>query len=88
MCCWWIWIHKGSLTQGVGMTAAGRSLAEAVIGGAEPGNITIANIIQNVLPGLDLAPSDIALASTELGLTSRMGRELALKAPGERTRRL
>jgi chromosome partitioning protein len=71
---------QGSLTQSLGVTAIGKSLAE-VIGGAEPGPLPMNGIIQNVLPGLDLAPSDIALASAELGLTSRMGRELALKAP-------
>lgn len=71
---------QGSLTQSLISTAAGKSLAE-VIGGAEPGLLTIANIIQQVRPGLFLAPSDIALASVELGLVGRFGRELALKAP-------
>lgn len=71
---------QASLTQSLINMAAGKSLAE-VIGGADPGPLQLKRIIQNVRPGLDLAPSDIALASTELGLIARIGRELALKGP-------
>jgi len=52
-----------------------------VIGGAEPRPLHLGGIIQNVLPGLDLAPSDIALACAELVLFARIGMELALKGP-------
>jgi chromosome partitioning protein len=60
--------------------AAGSSIAE-VIGGGLPGKITPWDILREILPGmyLFLAPSDLALAATELGLTGRMGREFVLR---------
>jgi chromosome partitioning protein len=70
---------QGSLTQSLGITAAGASLAE-VIGGAEPGPLAMGDIIQPAGENLYLAPSDLALASAELGLIARMGREFALKS--------
>lgn len=61
-------------------SAAGGSLAE-VLGGTLPGIVPLRDILREVLPGLYLflAPSDLALAPSELGLLSRMGREEALK---------
>jgi chromosome partitioning protein len=61
-------------------SAAGSSLAE-VIGGALPGIVPMWDILREVLPGLYLflAPSDQALAPSELGMISRMGREEALR---------
>ncbi|MCJ7513465.1 MAG: AAA family ATPase [Anaerolineales bacterium] len=61
-------------------SAAGVSLAE-VLGGTLPGIVPLRDILREVLPGLYLflAPSDLALAPSELGLLSRMGREEALK---------
>ena len=61
-------------------SAAGGSLAE-VLGGTLPGIVPLRDILREVLPGLYLflAPSDLALAPSELGLLSRMGREDALK---------
>lgn len=70
---------QGSLTQSAGIQdAAGRSLAE-VLGGAQPGRLALADIVQDLGGGLALAPADIALAGAELGLTSRLGRETVLK---------
>lgn len=72
---------QASLTAYCGVEdTAGASLAE-VLGGALPGTVSIWDVLREVLPGtyLFLAPSDLALAATELGLTSRLGRELALR---------
>lgn len=69
---------QASLTQGLGVEAAGRSLAE-VLGGAEPGPLDLPAIIRSITERLDLAPSDIALASTELGLIVRDVREFTLR---------
>ncbi len=61
-------------------SAAGVSMAE-VLGGALPGIVPLWDILKEVIPGLYLflAPSDLALAATELGLVSRMGREEVLR---------
>jgi chromosome partitioning protein len=61
-------------------SAAGASLAE-VLGGALPGLLYLQDVLRQVFPGqeLYLAPSDLALAASELGLISRMGREEVLK---------
>lgn len=64
---------QSSLTQGLGINAPGASMAEVI---ASRGNVR--DIIQHV-GGLDIAPSDIALASVELQLVGRIGRELAVK---------
>jgi len=70
---------QSSLTQSAGVSdPAGRSLAE-VLGGATPGKMAMSDIILDLGSGLYLAPADIALAATELGLTSRLGRESVLK---------
>ncbi|MCA9920937.1 MAG: ParA family protein [Anaerolineales bacterium] len=69
---------QSSLTAACGVAAEGESLAE-VIGGAVPGRIQLAGIIYEIEPALHLAPSDIALATAELGLVSRMGRENVLR---------
>lgn len=58
--------------------AQGKSLYD-VIGGSQPGNADIEDIIQEIKPGLDLAPSDISLSKSELGLVTRMGRENVIK---------
>lgn len=72
---------QGSLTAACGLGAedlSGRSMAD-VLGGAQPGRLGLADILRPVAPGLDLAPADIGLSITELGLTARMGREMVLK---------
>lgn len=70
---------QASLTESCGvLDAAGRSMAE-VVGSAEPGTLEIADILRPIGERLWLAPSDIALASSELGLVVRMGREMVLR---------
>lgn len=72
---------QASLTAFCGVEdTAGSSLAE-VLGGVLPGTVAVWDVLREVMPGLYLflAPSDQALASTELGLISRLGRELALR---------
>jgi chromosome partitioning protein len=60
--------------------AAGVSIAE-VIGGSLPGKARMWDILRVVLPEnyCFLAPSDVALAQSELGLIFRIGREKALR---------
>jgi len=72
---------QASLTSFCGAEAtAGASLAE-VLGGALPGPVAMWDILREVVPGtyLFLAPADLAMASTELGLASRIGREIVLR---------
>lgn len=54
---------------------AGRSLAE-VLGGS----LALADIVKELAPGLWIAPSDIALANTELLLVGELGRENTLRS--------
>lgn len=72
---------QASLTSFCGVeSTAGASLAE-VLGGALPGPVAMWDILQEVVPGtyLFLAPADLAMASTELGLGSRIGREIIVR---------
>ena len=69
---------QASLTQGLGIDAEGVSIAE-VMGGSKRGTLQLGEITQNIKENLDLAPSDIRLASSELSLVSRNGRENVLK---------
>jgi chromosome partitioning protein len=69
---------QASLTQALGFDCPGRSLAE-VIGGSEPGELSIPEIVRPVKDRLDLAPGDLALSSCELGLIARLGREMVLR---------
>ncbi len=69
-----------SLTTSLGVDAAGKSLAE-VLGDNKPGTLKLSEAIvkTNGLGRLWLVPSDIALASAEVGMERRMGREQLLK---------
>jgi chromosome partitioning protein len=72
---------QASLTTFCGIeSTAGASLAE-VLGGALPGPVAMWDILREVVPGtyLFLAPADLAMASTELGLASRIGREMVVR---------
>lgn len=71
---------QSSLTAALGGgDCQGRSIAE-VIGGAQQGTKPIKKVLLNIRNNLDLIPSDISLANSEIGLTQRMyGRETALK---------
>jgi len=55
-----------------------KTLAD-VLGGAQPGTVTMQAIIQSIAPGLDLAPGDLALSTSEMALAARLGRENVLK---------
>ena len=70
---------QSSLTEACnGGDTANNSMAE-VLGGATPGSMPINEILVELDENLYLAPADLALAATELGLSSRMGRENVLK---------
>jgi len=69
---------QASLSIACGVSAEDRSIAE-VIGGTRPGKLALREIVVKLGDGLYLAPSDIALSSSELGLVERMGRENVLK---------
>lgn len=69
---------QSSLTGAFGIEDAERNLA-GVLGGAEEGPLAMKDIIRNVGERLDLAPSDISLAASELGMIGRVGRENVLK---------
>jgi chromosome partitioning protein len=70
---------QASLTAACGVNGIeGHSLAE-VMGAVQPGSLTLSQVLQELSPGLFLAPGDIALAVTELGLVTRMGRETVMK---------
>lgn len=72
---------QGSLTNATGVQSAeGESLAE-VIGGSDPGTLSMRQILIDVGDGffMHLAPADIALAPNELGIVQRMGRERLLE---------
>ena len=70
---------QASLTAACDVDGSGESLAE-VMGGADAGQMPITAVLYEVVSGLDLVPSDIALASSELGMVMRMGRENVLKS--------
>lgn len=70
-----------ALSAACGMeNSEGASLAE-VIGGSRPGELGMWDILKEILPGHDcyIAPSDLALAQSELGLNFRMGKESVLR---------
>lgn len=69
---------QGSLTQFFGVESDGRSLAE-VFGGALDGTLKLCDVIQPVREGISLAPSNIRLSASELGIVVRRGRENILK---------
>lgn len=50
-----------------------------VIGDAQPGELQLGDILRELGPCLSLAPSDLALTVSELGLVSRAGRENVLR---------
>ena len=69
---------QASLTQACGIQEVERSLAD-VLGNVNPGAYSIEDIILELSQNLFLAPADIDLTLTELGLTNRMGREHILR---------
>lgn len=69
---------QASLTQAVGVNAAGRSLAE-VLGGSEPGRLPTRSAVREIRPRLHLVPGDLALANCEINLVGRISRESVLR---------
>lgn len=70
---------QASLTGMCGVSdTEGHSMYD-VLGGAQPGRASLREIVQEIAPNLHLAAADIALASGEIGLTSRIGRESVLR---------
>jgi len=69
---------QASLTKALGVQAESKSIAD-VIGGHLEGTLTIREVTQPILGGFSIAPSNILLYTTEMGLVSRMRRETILK---------
>lgn len=70
---------QGSLSAacGFGEIDDDRSLTD-VLGDVNPGAVALRDVIVEVAPGLYLAPADLRLSNTELGLHSRFKREEVL----------
>ena len=69
---------QASLTKALGMNAESQSIAD-VLGGVHDGTLALDKVIHTIRDGLSLAPSNILMYTTEMGLVSRMGRESILK---------
>jgi len=70
---------QSSLTLACGVASTqGRSLAQ-VLGNAEEGKLSLTDVVRFLSPRLDLVPADAELASSEVGLAFRPGRENVLK---------
>jgi chromosome partitioning protein len=69
---------QASLTQACGISETEHSLAN-VLGNSTQGTMSLEEIIIDLEDGLFLAPADIDLTLTELGMTNRIGRESILK---------
>jgi chromosome partitioning protein len=69
---------QASLTKALVINAVSQSVAD-VLGGSNEGTLTLNDVIQPLRDGLSLAPSNILMYTTEMGLVSRMGRESILK---------
>ena len=70
---------QASLTQALGVSTETRGSLADVLGDSRPGRLGLSSIIWPIIGGLELAPGDLSLSNTELGLTARMGRENVLK---------
>ena len=62
---------QSSLTLAAVGDCAGESMAE-VLGGADPGTLTMAQVIKQIGTRLYLAPADIAMSSNEVYLNARL----------------
>jgi chromosome partitioning protein len=69
---------QASLSLAILGEAVERSLAD-VMGDTSPGKMRLAEIIRQVNPGLDLAPSNLRLSNSELGFNVRPKREAILQ---------
>lgn len=66
---------QSSLTKSCQVDVGSRATLADVLGGAEPGTAKMGQAVHDLGDGLMIAPSDIKLSKSELGLISRMGRE-------------
>jgi len=69
---------QASLSGACGVKDAADANLADVLGGSEAGKMAIGDVLWQIADGLYLAPGDIALASSDLGLGSRMAREWVL----------
>ncbi len=73
---------QASLSAVCGVSESEKGSLASVFGGSLPGKVSLQDILRNILPEYYcyLAPADLALAQSELGLIFRIGREHVLKA--------
>ncbi len=72
---------QGGLTAVCGLDGGLATHLGDVLGGALPGKVSLWDVVREVTPDtlLYLAPAEITLANTELGMLRRLGRELVLR---------
>lgn len=71
---------QASLTQALGIELEDYYNLAGVMGDSKPGSVPIRSAIKPVKTNLDIIPGNLDLASTEIGLVNRLGRENVLKA--------
>lgn len=69
---------QASLTKAFGVGTVGKSVAD-VLGGVNKGTLNIDEVVFSIRTGLNIAPSNILMYTSEMGLIGRMGRETVLK---------
>jgi chromosome partitioning protein len=70
---------QASLTQALGIELEDYYNLAGVMGDSKPGTVPIRSAIKPVKDNLDIIPANLDLASTEIGLVNRLGRENVLK---------
>ncbi len=70
---------QASLTQALGVELEEHYNLAGVMGDSRPGKISAKEAVKPVKDKLDLLPSNLDLASTEINLVNRLGRENVLK---------
>lgn len=70
---------QASLTQALGIELEDYYNLAGVMGDSKPGSVPIRSAIKPVNANLDIIPGNLDLASTEIGLVNRLGRENVLK---------
>ena len=70
---------QASLTQALGIDLEDYYNLAGVMGSSKPGTVPIRSAIKPVKDKLSIIPANLDLASTEIGLVNRLGRENVLK---------
>lgn len=70
---------QASLTQALGVDLEDTYNMAGVMGDSKPGTVPMRSVIKRIRERLDLAPASLDLASSEIGLVNRLGRENVLK---------